>query len=70
MIIPHYYFSYKKLTMGDLTNLTMPRDALLLRKSGSYVIKVNADSTVSHLADVVGKSNKRTRCNNFSGLYK
>jgi hypothetical protein len=41
--------------MGDLTNLTMPRDAHILGKRGSYVIKVNADSTGSHLADAVKK---------------
>ncbi|KGJ88627.1 efflux RND transporter periplasmic adaptor subunit [Colwellia psychrerythraea] len=45
-------------TQKATESLTVPRDALILRKSGSYVIKVNADSTVSRLAVVVGKGNK------------
>ncbi|HBY86788.1 MAG TPA: efflux RND transporter periplasmic adaptor subunit [Colwellia sp.] len=45
-------------TQKATESLTVPRDALILRKSGSYVIKVNADNTVSRLAVVVGKGNK------------
>ncbi len=45
-------------TQKPTDSLTVPRDALILRKSGSYVIKVNADSTVSRLAVVIGKGNK------------
>ena len=45
-------------TQKATASLTVPRDALILRKSGSYVIKVNADNTVSRLAVVVGKGNK------------
>ena len=45
-------------TQKATASLTVPRDALILRKNGSYVIKVNADSTVSRLAVVVGKGNK------------
>jgi RND family efflux transporter MFP subunit len=45
-------------TQKATESLTVPRDALILRKNGSYVIKVNADSTVSRLAVVVGKGNK------------
>jgi membrane fusion protein, multidrug efflux system len=45
-------------TQKATESLTVPRDALILRKSGSYVIKVNTDNTVSRLAVVVGKGNK------------
>ena len=45
-------------TQKPTDSLTVPRDALILRKSGSYVIKVNADNTVSRLAVVVGRGNK------------
>ena len=45
-------------TQKATESLTVPRDALILRKSGSYVIKVNADNTVSRLAVIVGKGNK------------
>lgn len=45
-------------TQKATASLTVPRDALILRKSGSYVIKVNTDNTVSRLAVVVGKGNK------------
>ena len=45
-------------TQKATASLTVPRDALILRKSGSYVVKVNTDNTVSRLAVVVGKGNK------------
>lgn len=45
-------------TQKAIASLTVPRDALIIRKSGSYVVKVAADNTVSRLAVVVGKGNK------------
>jgi RND family efflux transporter MFP subunit len=45
-------------TQAATASLTVPRDALILRNSGSYVIKVNADSTVTRLAVEIGKGNK------------
>ena len=45
-------------TQKAIASLTVPRDALILRKSGSYVVKVATDNTVSRLAVVVGKGNK------------
>jgi len=55
-------------TQKATASLTVPRDALILRKSGSYVIKVNTDSTVSRLAVVVGKGNKERVA--ITGLLK
>jgi RND family efflux transporter MFP subunit len=45
-------------TQKAVASLTVPRDALILRKSGSYVVKVASDNTVSRLSVVVGKGNK------------
>lgn len=45
-------------TQTAVASLTVPRDALILRNSGSYVIKVKEDGTVSRLAVEVGKGNK------------
>lgn len=55
-------------TQKATASLTVPRDALILRKSGSYVIKVNRDNTVSRLAVVVGKGNKERVA--ITGLLK
>lgn len=45
-------------TQKAIASLTVPRDALIIRKSGSYVVKVGADNTVSRLNVMVGKGNK------------
>jgi len=45
-------------TQSAMASLTVPRDALILRNTGSYVIKVNEDNSVSRLAVQVGKGNK------------
>jgi RND family efflux transporter MFP subunit len=45
-------------TQTAIASLTVPRDALILRNTGSYVIKVNADNSVTRLAVKVGKGNK------------
>ena len=45
-------------TQKATPSLTVPRDALILRRSGSFVVKVAADNSVSRLAVEVGKGDK------------
>ena len=45
-------------TQKAVASLTVPRDALILRRSGSYVVKVTADNSVLRLAVEVGKGDK------------
>jgi len=46
-------------TQKATASLTVPRDALILRRNGSYVVKVAADNSVSRLAVVVGKGDTK-----------
>ena len=46
-------------TQKATASLTVPRDALIVRRSGSYVVKVSADNSVSRLAVIVGKGDKK-----------
>ena len=45
-------------TQKATPSLTVPRDALILRRNGSFVVKVAADNTVARLAVEVGKGDK------------
>lgn len=45
-------------TQKATPSLTVPRDALILRRSGSFVVKVAADNTVTRLPVEIGKGDK------------
>jgi RND family efflux transporter MFP subunit len=45
-------------TQKATASLTVPRDALILRRTGSYVVKVAVDNSVSRLPVLVGKGDK------------
>lgn len=45
-------------TQKATSSLTVPRDALILRRNGSFVVKVAEDNSVSRLSVEVGKGDK------------